>query len=100
MIETLHGHFFIYKPIQLLSSQEFELFVPIFFYKDGENSFSKCLKAVLKPNNLKKKYDVYIPSEPDFSSKLLFTINVNQFWHPFSAIQLPNGTALKPLCSS
>ncbi|KAH9808583.1 hypothetical protein DFH28DRAFT_1197768 [Melampsora americana] len=100
MIETRRGHFYIYEPLQLLSSIEFELFVPVFFYKEGDNYYSKCLKATVVKKIDGQGLDIAIYAEPEFSSTLLFTINVNDFWRPLALIELPgsNHIKLKDIC--
>jgi hypothetical protein len=100
MIETQHGHFYIYEPVQLLSSSVFELFVPIFFYTDGDNLLSKCLTANIYPNAVTQGLDICIYAEPEFSSENLMTINVNDFWRPISMVYLPDGRKLTDLCGS
>ncbi|KAH9819446.1 hypothetical protein DFH28DRAFT_924804 [Melampsora americana] len=87
MIETRHGHFYIYKPVQLLSS-------------NGDNLLSKCLTTNIYPNTVTQGLDICIYAEPEFSSEDLTTINVNDFWRSISMVYLPDGRKLTDLCGS
>ncbi|KAH9822967.1 hypothetical protein DFH28DRAFT_1048547 [Melampsora americana] len=98
MVEYKSIHFYIYEPVQVVSAQ---LFVPIFFYQQADEVMAKCLRATVETASpIQGGFNVMIDQEPSFHSAELFTINVKDFWRPFTAVKLDDGSFLSSHCGN
>ncbi|POV96773.1 hypothetical protein PSTT_15457 [Puccinia striiformis] len=86
-----HGgkHFYIYEPVGLASQLgDSRVVVPIFFFKQGGNLYSKCIKPkYITPRNcLQREFDICIPDSIHFNHPDLVVIPVQEFQMIYSEL--------------
>ncbi|KAI9605646.1 hypothetical protein H4Q26_004011 [Puccinia striiformis f. sp. tritici PST-130] len=78
MCEVEDEHYYLFEPVEVDSGL---LVVPIFFYSQDTQIFSKCIvpeiKGFMKDNKVVTK--IKIPQDIKFDNPDLYTINTNQF---------------------
>ncbi|KAH9810453.1 hypothetical protein DFH28DRAFT_1132268 [Melampsora americana] len=96
MIVSHRKHFYIYEPVQLVSTQ---LVVPVFFFQQNERIMAKCLPAeIYVDDNNPAKVNMLLPAKPAFVSDALIHTDVSDFWKTASEITFPDGTRLLDCC--
>ncbi|POW05701.1 hypothetical protein PSTT_09466 [Puccinia striiformis] len=96
MCEVEDEHYYLFEPVELDSGL---LVVPIFFYSQDTQIFSKCIvpeiKGFMKDNKAVTK--IKIPQDIKFDNPDLYNINTNQFKKNYFKINM-NGNKLSEEC--
>ncbi|POW09350.1 hypothetical protein PSTT_06916, partial [Puccinia striiformis] len=97
MCEVDEEHYYLFEPVELASGL---LVVPIFFYSQESQIYSKCIapqiKGFMKDNKLVTK--IKIPQDIKFDHPDLYTIHTIQFKKSYAKIQF-NGYKLSEECA-
>ncbi|KAI7965365.1 hypothetical protein MJO29_003463 [Puccinia striiformis f. sp. tritici] len=97
MCEVDEEHYYLFEPVELASGL---LVVPIFFYSQESEIYSKCIapqiKGFMKDNKLVTK--IKIPQDIKFDHPDLYTIHTSQFKKNYAKIQF-NGYKLAEECA-
>ncbi|POW19850.1 hypothetical protein PSHT_04232 [Puccinia striiformis] len=98
MCEVEDEHYYLFEPVELDSGL---LVVPIFFYSQDTQIFSKCIvpeiKGFMKDNKAVTK--IKIPQDIKFDNLDLYNINTNQFKKNYFKINM-NGNKLSEECGN
>lgn len=85
MVHVHDSHWYIYEPTQLSDNR---LVLPVLFYKDGVTMRAKCLDISLGSTG---GPDLFVSSEPPFSSNSYLDLDVQLFSTAFPDLVLRDG---------
>jgi hypothetical protein len=95
MIRTKNGDFYLFEPVQLSNDS---VVIPIFFYKRGEDLWSKCVTPAFEPESNGHNLRISIPWRVNFHSDVAHEINISEFYCVFPNIAGPDGLMLSQRC--
>ncbi|KAA1096361.1 hypothetical protein PGT21_014028 [Puccinia graminis f. sp. tritici] len=95
MVRTTNGDFYLFEPVQLSNDS---VVVPIFFYKRGEDLWSKCVTPAFEPEANGHNLRMSIPWRVNFNSDIAHEINISEFYCAFPNIAGPDGLMLSQRC--
>ncbi|EFP76461.2 uncharacterized protein PGTG_02902 [Puccinia graminis f. sp. tritici CRL 75-36-700-3] len=95
MVRTTNGDFYLFEPVQLSNNS---VVIPIFFYKRGEDLWSKCVNPAFEPESNGHNLRITIPWRVNFHSDIAHEINISEFYCAFPNIAGPDGLMLSQRC--